>query len=160
MVTAKKRPGAIDSPLFVPISRYIGRVHTWLYRCTGGRFGGKLRLGAAFRNPAPTLLLEHRGRKSGKKFTTPLLYIADKHNIVVVASALGHASDPQWYRNLMSCPDTHIQIGSIRRPVRAVVANSDERARLWPRLVNAYADFDSYQSWTEREIPVVVLEPR
>lgn len=74
--------------------------------------------------------------------------------------ALGQAENPQWYRNLPPNPDTHIQIGSDRRPVRAVVASSDERARLWPRPVDAYADFDSCQSWTERGIPVIILRPR
>jgi deazaflavin-dependent oxidoreductase (nitroreductase family) len=57
-------------------------------------------------------------------------------------------------------PDTHVQIGPERSAVRAVVADTAERDRLWPRLVDAYADFDTYQSWTEREIPVVVLKPR
>lgn len=119
-----------------------------------------VRLGAGFRKPVPTLLLEHRSRKSGKNFVAPLLYITDRNNVIVVASALGQAENPQWYRNLPPNPDTHIQIGSDRRPVRAVVASSDERARLWPRPVDAYADFDSCQSWTERGIPVIILRPR
>lgn len=97
---------------------------------------------------------------SGKNFVAPLLYITDRNNVIVVASALGQAENPQWYRNLPPNPDTHIQIGSDRRPVRAVVASSDERARLWPRPVDAYADFDSCQSWTERGIPVIILRPR
>lgn len=96
----------------------------------------------------------------GKNFVAPLLYITDRNNVIVVASALGQAENPQWYRNLPPNPDTHIQIGSDRRPVRAVVASSDERARLWPRPVDAYADFDSCQSWTERGIPVIILRPR
>lgn len=103
---------------------------------------------------------QHRSRKSGKNFVAPLLYITDRNNVIVVASALGQAENPQWYRNLPPNPDTHIQIGSDRRPVRAVVASSDERARLWPRPVDAYADFDSCQSWTERGIPVIILRPR
>lgn len=81
-----------------------------------------MRLGAGFRKPVPTLLLEHRSRKSGKNFVAPLLYITDRNNVIVVASALGQAENPQWYRNLPPNPDTHIQIGSDRRPVRAVVA--------------------------------------
>ncbi len=47
-----------------------------------------------------------------------------------------------------------------RRAVRAVVAGPEERARLWPKMVEAYADFDAYQSWTDREIPVIILKPR
>lgn len=60
---------------------------------------------------------EHRSRKSGKNFVAPLLYITDRNNVIVVASALGQAENPQWYRNLPPNPDTHIQIGSDRRPV-------------------------------------------
>jgi deazaflavin-dependent oxidoreductase (nitroreductase family) len=106
------------------------------------------------------MLLEHRGRKSGKVFVTPLLYLRDGADVVIVASQGGRAEHPQWYRNLVANPDAFVEIGSERRPVRAVVADAAERARLWPRLVELYADFDTYQSWAEREIPVVVLHPR
>ena len=161
VMTASKKPARLlDSPVVTTISRKIGKAHTWIYRRTSGRVGGKLRLGAGFRKPAPTLLLEHRGRKSGKTFVSPLLYITDHANVIIVASALGRTENPQWYRNLLAHPDVHIEIGPDRRPVRAVVAGADERARLWPRLVDAYADFDSYQSATEREIPVIILQPR
>jgi F420H(2)-dependent quinone reductase len=159
MTTSKKPDRLLDSPIFTTLARYIGKAHTWIYRRTGGRVGAKLRLGAGFRKPAPTLLLEHRGRKSGKTFVSPLLYITDHSDVIVVASALGRTENPQWYRNLLAHPDVHIQIGPNRRAVRAVVASEHERARLWPRLVDAYADFDSYQSATEREIPVVILQP-
>jgi F420H(2)-dependent quinone reductase len=80
--------------------------------------------------------------------------------VVIVASQGGRAEDPQWYRNLVANPDTFVEIGSDRRAVQAVTAGPDERARLWPKLVELYADFDNYQSWTDREIPVVVLKPR
>jgi F420H(2)-dependent quinone reductase len=160
MATSKKPVRLLDSSIFTAFSRNIGKAHTWIYRSTGGRVGGNLRLGAGFRKPAPTLLLEHRGRKSGKTLVSPLLYITDHSNVIIVASALGRTENPQWYRNLLAHPDVHIQIGPDRRAVRAVVANSGERARLWPRLVDAYADFDSYQSATEREIPVIILQPR
>jgi F420H(2)-dependent quinone reductase len=158
MATSKKPARLLDSPIFTTLARYIGKAHTWIYRRTGGRFGGNLRLGAGFRKPAPTLLLEHRGRKSGKTFVSPLLYITDHSDVIVVASALGRTANPQWYRNLLAHPDVHIQVGPERRAVRAVVASEHERARLWPRLVDAYADFDSYQSATEREIPVIILQ--
>jgi F420H(2)-dependent quinone reductase len=131
----------------------------WVYRRTKGRIGGKWRIGAGFRKPVPTLLLEHRGRKSGKLFVSPLLYIKDGADVVIVASQGGRKDNPQWYRNLMAHPDTHIEIGAERRPVRAMTADPPTRSRLWPRLVEEYADFDTYQSWTDREIPVVVLQP-
>jgi deazaflavin-dependent oxidoreductase (nitroreductase family) len=160
MTTPKKPARLLDSSIFTRISRYVGKAHTWIYRRTGGRVGGNLRLGAGFRKPAPTLLLEHRGRKSGKTFVSPLVYITDHSDVIIVASAGGRTENPQWYRNLLVHHDVHIQIGPDRRAVKAVVANAGERARLWPRLVDAYADFDSYQSSTEREIPVIILQPR
>lgn len=108
----------------------------------------------------PTLLLEHTGRKSGRTLVSPLLYITDGDDVVVVASQGGRDTDPQWYRNLVANPDVHIEIGSDRRAVRAVTATPDEKARLWPRLVETYADFETYQSWADRDIPVVILKPR
>lgn len=60
----------------------------------------------------------------------------------------------------MATPDTSVQIGPHRGAVRAVVTDTVERNRLWPRLVDAYAYFDTYQSWAEREIPVIALKPR
>lgn len=159
-MAAQKRPDQLDSPLLPVIFRNVGKAQVWIYRRTGGRIGGKWRVGAGFRKPVPTLLLEHRGRKSGKVFVSPLLYLADGDDVVVVASQGGRAENPQWYRNLVADPDVFVEIGSERRPVRAVTADAEQRARLWPRLVELYADFDTYQSWTEREIPVVILQPR
>jgi deazaflavin-dependent oxidoreductase (nitroreductase family) len=159
-MAAQKRPDQLDSPVLPVIFRHVGRAQVWLYRKTGGRIGGKWRIGAGFRKPVPTLLLEHRGRKSGKQFTVPLLYVLDGADVVIVASQGGRPENPQWYRNLVANPDVDIQIGPERRAVRARVAGPDERARLWPKLVDAYADFDTYQTWTEREIPVVILTSR
>ncbi|OBA71754.1 nitroreductase [Mycobacterium sp. 1554424.7] len=159
-MTAPKRPRQLDSPLLPVIFRHMSRAQVWVYRKTNGRIGGKWRIGAGFRKPVPTLLLEHRGRKSGKLFTVPLLYLRDGRDVVVVASQGGLPNHPQWYRNLVANPDTTVQIGGERRPVRAATADAQERGRLWPRLVGLYADFGTYQSWTEREIPVVILRPR
>lgn len=157
---APERPKQLDSPLLPVIFRYATRAQVWLYRKTGGRIGGKWRIGAGFKKPVPTLLLEHRGRKSGKTFVAPLLYMRDGADVVVVASQGGRRDNPQWYRNVFADPDVHIEIGGERRAVRARTATAEERAQLWPRLVEVYADFDTYQSWTEREIPVVILQPR
>ncbi|WP_263253519.1 nitroreductase family deazaflavin-dependent oxidoreductase [Saccharopolyspora rosea] len=160
MTDPPRRPRQLDSPVLPKVFRYMSRAHVRLYRLTDGRIGGKWRIGAGFRKPVPTLLLDHRGRKSGRTFTTPLLYSTDGPDVVVVASQGGLPRHPQWYRNLVAHPDTEIQIGGRRRAVRARTASPEERARLWPLLVATYADFDTYQSWTEREIPVVILQPR
>ncbi|MGW4356381.1 nitroreductase family deazaflavin-dependent oxidoreductase [Nocardia sp. NPDC004582] len=159
MTTTPPRPPQLDSPVLPKIFKYTGRAQVWIYRRTGGRIGGKWRIGAGFRKPVPTLLLEHRGRKSGTVYTVPLLYIGDGADTIVVASQGGLPKHPQWYRNLCASPDTHIQIGRDRFAVRAHTADAGQRARLWPLLVAAYADFDTYQAWTEREIPVVILTP-
>lgn len=155
-----QRPAQLDSPLLPVIFRHVGRAQVWLYRSTGGRIGGTWRVGAGWRKPVPTLLLEHRGRTSGRNFVVPLLYLVDGPDVVVVASQGGLPNHPQWYRNLLASPDTVIQIRSQRRLVRAVTADARQRSRLWPALVDLYADFDTYQSWTQREIPVVILTPR
>ena len=65
-----------------------------------------------------------------------------------------------WFLNLLADPDVTVQVGRERRAMRASVAEGTERAELWTRLVDLYADYDSYQSWTDRVIPVVVLAPR
>jgi deazaflavin-dependent oxidoreductase (nitroreductase family) len=138
--------------------KYGGRAQVWLYRRTDGRVGGKWRVGAGFRKPVPVLLLDHVGRKSGRSFTVPLLYLRDGDDLVVVASQGGLPRHPQWYRNLVANPDTAVQVGAEHRRVRARVASAEEKAVLWPRLVDLYADFDNYRAWTDRDIPVVVLE--
>jgi len=160
MTETKKRPDGMDSPIVPKVMKYAGKAHVRVYRLTRGRIGGKWRIGAGFRKPVPTLLLDHVGRKSGKQFTTPLLYLLDEPNVVIVASQGGLPKNPQWYANLMATPETIVQIRGEKRRVRARTATADERAALWPRLVDLYADFASYQAWTEREIPVVILEPR
>jgi deazaflavin-dependent oxidoreductase (nitroreductase family) len=104
--------------------------------------------------------LDHVGRKSGRAFTTPLLYLLDGPDVVIVASQGGLPNNPQWYGNLMAHPETKVQIKSEVRAVAAHTATPTERADLWPKLVGLYADFENYQAWTEREIPVVVLQPR
>ncbi|MCW2785770.1 MAG: nitroreductase [Marmoricola sp.] len=160
MSGTKPKPDGLDSPIVPKILKYAGRAHVRVYRLTGGRIGGKWRIGAGWKKPVPTLLLDHVGRKSGRAFTTPLLYLVDGPDVVVVASQGGLPTNPQWYGNLMASPETRVQIRSEKRAVRARTANPDERTAVWPRLVELYADFDNYQAWTDREIPVVILEPR
>ncbi len=156
-----ERPGGLDAPLTKRLMKLASRAHVRLFKLTNGRIGATWRVGAGFDKPVPTLLLEHTGRKSGKTYTTPLVYLADGANIVVVASQGGLAKDPQWYGNLKAHPDTRVHLPRERaRPVRARIAQGVERKDLWARLLDLYADFAKYDSWTDREIPVVVLEPR
>lgn len=155
------RPPGLDSSWTTRLMKYGAKANVAIFRATDGRLGGTWRIAAGWRRPVPILLLEHVGRKSGRRLTTPLVYLTDGDRIVVVASQGGLPRHPQWYRNLRASPDAEVVLkGEGRRRVRARVADDAERAALWPRLVDLYADFDTYQGWTDRQIPVVVLEPR
>jgi deazaflavin-dependent oxidoreductase (nitroreductase family) len=126
--------------------------NTFIYRRTAGRMGGKVK-------GAPVLLLDHVGRKTGTARTTPLLYLEDGSDLVIVGSRGGSDAMPAWFFNLMETPQTTVQVGSDRRSVLARQANHEERERLWPRLVEMYPDYAVYQTRTERGIPVVILSP-
>ncbi len=156
----KEKPPNLDGEFARRVIKLMSRVNVRLYRLTGGRVGGNWRILAGWKHPVPICLLEHRGRRTGKLRTTPLVYMRDGNDVVVVASQGGRAQHPLWYRNVQADPDVTVQVGRRRQPSRARTASATERDRLWPRLVEMYRDFDSYQSWTDREIPVVVLEPR
>jgi len=106
------------------------------------------------------LLLDHVGAKSGKRRTTPLAYLADGDRIVIVASKGGHPRHPAWYHNLRANPRTTVQVGRRKLDVDARVAGPEERERLWPRVVDLYEGYAGYQQRTDREIPLVILEPR
>lgn len=138
-----------------PVLRRAFGAHKFLYRATRGVIGHRIP-GV----PAPMLLLDHVGAKSGKRRTAPLLYIPDGDQVAIIASKGGHPRHPAWFHNLRANPDTTIQVGSERRAVRARVAAGDERARLWRRAVELWPQYADYQARTEREIPVVVLDRR
>ena len=106
------------------------------------------------------LLLDHVGAKSGRRRTSPLGYFTDGDDVVIVASKGGHPRHPAWFHNLMATPDTTIQLGSERRDVHARAAMAEERARLWPKAVEAYGGYGGYQERTDRVIPLVILERR
>jgi deazaflavin-dependent oxidoreductase (nitroreductase family) len=130
------------------------QVHVLAYRATRGLLGHYV-LGMP-----RVLLLDHVGARSGRHRTIPLAYVRDGSAFVIVASKGGHPRHPAWYHNLRAHPDTTVQVGSRRLAVRARVANAQERKRLWPKVVDAYAGYDSYQRRTDREIPLVILAPR
>lgn len=154
----KKRPSQLDSPLVAKGMRIISRMHVRAYRVSGGRIGGRWRVGSALRQGVPTCLLTTTGRKSGEPRTTPLLYMRDNGRVVLVASQGGMPSHPNWYHNLASNPEVTIQIGNEVWEMRARTADADERSELWPKLLEVYADFGSYKAWTDRTIPIVICE--
>jgi deazaflavin-dependent oxidoreductase (nitroreductase family) len=154
-----KRPAGLDRPIVPKIIRAFSRANVWLYQKTGGRIGGKWRIGATFPRGIPVLLLTTIGRKTGVRRTAPLVYIEDGGRIVVAGSQGGLPKHPQWYLNLASNPEVEVQIGSSVRTMRARDATPSEREHLWPKLVAHNADFADYQAWTDRVIPVIILEP-
>ena len=100
------------------------------------------------------------GAKSGKSRTSPLAYGVDGENLILVASKGGYPHNPAWYHNLLANPDTTVQVGSRRKAVHARTAAPEERARLWALMVGVYGGYEDYRRRTDREIPLVVLEPR
>lgn len=114
-------------------------------------------------NGVPTLLLTTVGRKSGQRRRTALIYgrTTDQPGAayVVVASKGGAPDHPAWFRNLQADPSVTLQVGPDVLTARARVADGEERVRLWRRLAAIWPDYDTYRKRTDREIPVVVLEP-
>jgi len=155
----KARPKGLDRPGTTKVIKAMSSLHTRLYRATGGRMGKNWRIGAAARKAVPVCLLTTRGRKSGQPRTVPLCFMLDGDAVVLVASQGGLPTNPQWYYNLTADPQVQIEIGRRKSDYRGRVATPEERARLWPMLVEVYADYASYQAWTDREIPVVICEP-
>ena len=109
---------------------------------------------------SPILLLHHVGAKSGTKRVSPLIYVPDGDDVVVVASKGGVDKHPAWFHNLRANPETEVELPREgRRRVRARVAGDEERERLWPKAVAIYKPYAEYQTHTERKIPLVILEP-
>jgi len=115
--------------------------------------------GHEFRNGAPILLLTVLGRKSGVWRRTALIYGRSGDAYVVVASKGGDPRHPVWYDNLIAEREVHVQVRGSKFTARARVASGDERARLWDEMAKIWPDYNDYQTKTDREIPVVVLEP-
>jgi len=130
----------------------VTRVHRFLYQASGGWIGHRA---PGFR----FLLLGCRGRKTGREYVTPLLYVSDGERFVVVGSNAGDASDPSWWKNLRANPEGWVQVGRRRLAVRSREASPAEVARLWPRLLEAYRSYDRYREHAGRLIPLVLLEP-
>ena len=109
----------------------------------------------------PVLELTTTGRKSGQPrsvmLTSPL---QEGQTIVVVASRGGDDHHPAWFLNLRDHPEVEVVWkGEPPRKMRARVADDDERARLWPRVVADHKNYAGYQTKTDRQIPLVLLEP-
>jgi F420H(2)-dependent quinone reductase len=123
-----------------------------LYEATDGTEGGTL-------EGKPVVILTTRGRKSGAVRKTPLMRVEHEGRYVVVASMGGAPQHPVWYLNLVANPDVTLQDGANVMQLRARTATSAERDEWWPRAASAWPHYDDYEKNTDREIPVVILEP-
>ena len=132
-------------------ARRLSRLHTVLYRTTRGRVGRRLVAN-------DMLLLTTLGRITGDPHTVPLLYLRDGDRLVVFASWGGRDEHPEWYLNLVAHADTEVQVDGDRLRMTARSAEGDERARWWDAAQRAYDGYTTYQSRTDRQIPVVILE--
>ncbi|HEX3173789.1 MAG TPA: nitroreductase family deazaflavin-dependent oxidoreductase [Solirubrobacterales bacterium] len=132
--------------------RLTGKLNVPLYRLSGGRIGGRIA-------KAPVLLLTTTGRKSGQPRTAPVVYLRDGENVIVIGSNAGHNRTPAWSLNLKANPEAQVEIGRKRRPVRARIAEGEERTDLWRRHNEQYSGFDEYAARTDRDIALFVLEP-
>jgi F420H(2)-dependent quinone reductase len=144
--------GRAYTPAIAAAQKWVTKLHVAAYRATKGKIGGRLM-------NSPVLLLLTTGRKSGKERTTPLLFLRDGVNYIMVASNGGTAGDPAWWLNLQKDPEAIVEVGGRTLRVRAEEVKGEEKRRLWTRLVEMYPLYESYQRRTDREIPVILLRP-
>ena len=130
----------------------LGDDHVRLYRETGGEEGYDW-------NGAPSLLLTTTGRKTGEPRTSPLIFARDGDDYLIVASVGGMPKHPAWYLNLQAEPKAQIQVKADVLDVVARTASEEEKPRLWGIVNEAWPNYDTYQTRTDRVIPVVVLTP-
>jgi deazaflavin-dependent oxidoreductase (nitroreductase family) len=121
------------------------------FRANDGRVGGPFQ-------GAPILLLHHTGARTGAARVNPLAYQADGDRFVVFGSKGGAPTNPDWYHNLRANPQASIEVGTETIPVRARVAEGEERERIWNRQKELMPGFAGYEQRTPRQIPVIILE--
>jgi deazaflavin-dependent oxidoreductase (nitroreductase family) len=132
----------------------MNAVHRTMLTMSGGRLGNTV-------GSMPVVELHTTGRTSGKRRSTMLTTpIRDDGTFVLVASKGGDDRDPDWYRNLVADPEIELTVDGATIALTARVASDEEKAELWPRIVKAYKGYAGYQRRTDRNIPVVICEPR
>ncbi|TFD67184.1 nitroreductase family deazaflavin-dependent oxidoreductase [Cryobacterium sp. Hb1] len=134
--------------------RTMNGVHRMVLSLSGGRLGWTI-------GTMQTVELHTTGRSSGQRRSTLLTApVHEDGKYVLVASKGGDHRHPFWYLNLVAEPAVDLTIRGVTRPFRARTASSAEKAELWPRIVAAYPGYGAYQGKTDRDIPVVICEPR
>ena len=134
-------------------AKLFSRLNVAVYKMSGGRLMNK--------GPAdkPICLVTMTGRKTGKKREIPLMLVPYEEKKILVASLGGISKNPVWYYNLKANPDITITAHGVTRAYRAREVGPEEKARLWPIIVEAYPPYDEYQARTDRDIPVFICDP-
>jgi deazaflavin-dependent oxidoreductase (nitroreductase family) len=136
------------------VARFATGLHASVFRASGGRLLNRL-------GGMPVVMLTTNGRKSGQPRITMLTSpVQEDEQVVLVASYGGDDRHPAWFLNLREHPDVEVTMLGQTRQMRARVASADEKAKLWPRVTGAYRGYGAYQRRTNRDIPLVILEPR
>lgn len=141
----------MDQP-YHPSPNSFAADHVERYEATDGRDG-------AVMSGAPIIVLHTTGRRSGARRKSPLIKVTDGDRYVVIASKAGAPAHPAWYLNLLADPRVRVQDGDRLVDGVAHTATGEQRTRLWAAAVAVWPDYDLYQVKTDREIPVVVIEP-
>jgi deazaflavin-dependent oxidoreductase (nitroreductase family) len=123
------------------------------FRENDGKVGGPFQ-------GAPMIVIHTKGRKSGKEYENPLVYQPVGDTFAIFASKGGSPEHPEWYRNIVANPDITVEIGKDKFPVKARVAEGDEREKIWTKQKELMPGFAEYEEKTTgiRDIPVVILE--
>jgi deazaflavin-dependent oxidoreductase (nitroreductase family) len=145
---------SVEQMVIDGVTKGMNLVHRAALKVSGGRLGKQV-----FGMPA--VELHTTGRRSGQRrsvmLTAPIL---EPGRVVLVASKGGDDRHPDWYRNLVDDPEVEVTVDGETTPMRARTADPAEKAELWPTIVAAYKGYAGYQRRTERDIPVIICEPR
>jgi deazaflavin-dependent oxidoreductase (nitroreductase family) len=133
--------------------KIVTSIHRAAFDLTKGRLGGRA-------GGLPVVKLTTTGRKTGKRRETMLISpVHDADRVIIVASKGGAPRHPMWYLNLRDHPEVVITMEGKTRAMTARTATAEEKAELWPKIVAGYKGYGGYQEKTDRDIPVVVLQP-
>lgn len=147
--------GWISMPLegeYEPSSMQMAREQVEVYESSGGTEGTTL-------NGMPVIVLTTRGSKSGKIRKSPLMRVEHEGVYAAVASLGGAPKHPVWYHNIKADPRVELQDGPERQDMIAREVTGEEKTAWWNRAVEAFPPYAEYQTKTDREIPVFLLEP-
>ena len=133
-------------------AKLFAKVNVAVYKMSGGRLMNK------GPDNKPICLVTMTGRKTGKKREIPLMHVPHGEQKILVASLAGISKNPVWYYNLKATPDITITADGVTRAYRAREVSPEEKATLWPVLVEAYPPYDEYQARTDRDIPVFLCD--